>query len=291
MGLCSVIKSLDKSLSVFKKGPDYIDPLWLSKAAKTNCYNLDFYTMTHSEIRNLYKLVTQKSNITLIEGNKGLFDGISLDGSDSNAALAKMLKSEVILVIDCGGMTRGIAPLLAGYKSFDNKIKYVSKSSIDKKIVPSFLIEKSLNSEDLVITREMLHEKLNDISSLFLEGLIIRTLPNSKQKLSQNYMQITPPFFTIEAMQYIRDIGVKHLLVDVPSVDRLFDDGHLSCHNIFWNTKEKKYNSSTKNYTITEMIYVDNKIADGLYLLNLQIPSFVSDAAPSRPIIFKFYDI
>ena len=100
----------------------------------------------------------------------------------------------------------------------------------------------------------MLHEKLNDISSLFLEGLIIRTLPNSKQKLSQNYMQITPPFFTIEAMQYIRDIGVKHLLVDVPSVDRLFDDGHLSCHNIFWNTKEKKYNSSTKNYTITEMI-------------------------------------
>ena len=149
----------------------------------------------------------------------------------------------------------------------------------------------SLNSEDLVITREMLHEKLNDISSLFLEGLIIRTLPNSKQKLSQNYMQITPPFFTIEAMQYIRDIGVKHLLVDVPSVDRLFDDGYLSCHNIFWNTKEKKYNSSTKNYTITEMIYVDNKIEDGLYLLNLQIPSFVSDAAPSRPIIFKFYDI
>ena len=124
MGLCSVIKSLDKSLSVFKKGPDYIDPLWLSKAAKTNCYNLDFYTMTHSEIRNLYKLVTQKSNINLIEGNKGLFDGISLDGSDSNAALAKLLKSEVILVIDCGGMTRGIAPLLAGYKSFDNKIKY-----------------------------------------------------------------------------------------------------------------------------------------------------------------------
>ena len=149
----------------------------------------------------------------------------------------------------------------------------------------------SLNSDDLVITRQMLHEKLNDISNLFLEGLIIRTLPNSKQKLSQNYMQITPPFFTIEAMQYIRDIGVKHLLVDVPSVDRLFDDGHLSCHNIFWNTKEKKYNSATKNYTITEMIYVDNKIEDGLYLLNLQIPSFVSDAAPSRPIIFKFYDI
>ena len=124
LGLLRLLKRLGYYPSPFKKGPDYIDPLWLSKAAKTNCYNLDFYTMTHSEIRNLYKLVTQKSNITLIEGNKGLFDGISLDGSDSNAALAKLLKSEVILVIDCGGMTRGIAPLLAGYKSFDNKIKY-----------------------------------------------------------------------------------------------------------------------------------------------------------------------
>jgi len=71
----------------------------------------------------------------------------------------------------------------------------------------------------------------------------------------------------------------------------LFDDGHLSCHNIFWDTKDKKYNSETMNYTITEMIYVDNKIDDGRYLLNLQIPSFVSDAAPSRPIIFKLNDV
>ena len=149
----------------------------------------------------------------------------------------------------------------------------------------------NLNSDDLVITREMLLELLEDISSLFLEGLIIRTRPNSTKKMSQDYMESTPPFFTIEAMEYIRDRGVKHLLVDVPSVDRLFDDGHLSCHNIFWDTKDKKYNSETMNYTITEMIYVDNKIHDGHYLLNLQIPSFVSDAAPSRPIIFKLNDV
>ena len=137
----------------------------------------------------------------------------------------------------------------------------------------------------------MLHEKLKHIDDVYLGGLIIRTLPNSSEKMSQDYMKKSPPFFTLEAMKYIRERGVKHLLVDIPSVDRLFDDGHLTCHNIFWATKNKEYNSKTKRYTITEMIYVDDKIKDGQYLLNLQVPSFVSDAAPSRPIIFKLNDV
>jgi hypothetical protein len=92
-------------------------------------------------------------------------------------------------------------------------------------------------------------------------------------------------------MQYIRSRGVKHLLVDVPSVDRLFDDGHLSCHNIFWDTKNKKLNKHTSSYTITEMIYVDDQVSDANYLLNIQVPSFVADAAPSRPIIFKLNEV
>ena len=148
-----------------------------------------------------------------------------------------------------------------------------------------------LDSEDLVITKKMLEEKLKDVSNLFLEGLIVRTLPNTIDKMSADYMKTPPPFFTIEAMKYVRGLGVKHLLVDTPSVDRLFDDGILSCHNIFWNTEEKKLNQKTINYTISEMIYVDEKIIDGHYLLNLQIPSFVSDAAPSRPLIFKLDEI
>ena len=149
----------------------------------------------------------------------------------------------------------------------------------------------NLNPGDLVITKQMLNERLKDIDDIYLEGLIIRTFPNSIEKMSQDYIKKPPSFFTLEAMQYIRSRGVKHLLVDIPSVDRLFDDGHLSCHNIFWDTKNKQYNSKTKNYTITEMIYVDDNIPDGKYLLNLQIPSFVSDAAPSRPLIFKLNDL
>ena len=115
-GISSVLSRID-SLAVFKKGPDYIDPYWLSLASKVNCYNLDFYTMSNSEIKKLYKNISYEKNISIIEGNKGLFDGVSLDGSDSNASLAHLLKLEVILVIDCSGMTRGVAPLLQGYKA------------------------------------------------------------------------------------------------------------------------------------------------------------------------------
>ena len=111
-------------LSVFKKGPDYIDPLWISKASKTSCYNLDYNTMSTAEIKKLFTLKTKQSTINLIEGNKGLFDGVSLDGSDSNAALAHLLNLETILVVDCSGITRGIAPLINGYEDFDPNIKY-----------------------------------------------------------------------------------------------------------------------------------------------------------------------
>jgi hypothetical protein len=92
-------------------------------------------------------------------------------------------------------------------------------------------------------------------------------------------------------MEYIVSLGVTHLLVDIPSVDRLFDDGNLTAHNIFWDTKLKKYNQSTKSKTITEMIYVPDSISDGSYLLNLQIPAFLSDAAPSRPILYALNEI
>jgi hypothetical protein len=104
-------------------------------------------------------------------------------------------------------------------------------------------------------------------------------------------MKNPPPFLSIDAMTYIRSRGVKHLLVDIPSVDKLFDEGELSSHNIFWDTKNKDYNPNTQSFTLTEMIFVDSHIIDGSYLLNLQIPAFVSDAAPSRPIIFKLNEL
>lgn len=106
----------------FKKGPDYIDPLWLGRAAGKPCFNLDFFTMSHAEIAATFAARSAGSDISLIEGNKGLFDGLDVDGTDSNAALAGMLSAPVVLVIDTSGMTRGIAPLINGYLNFDSNI-------------------------------------------------------------------------------------------------------------------------------------------------------------------------
>ncbi|HIN38746.1 MAG TPA: cyclase family protein [Flavobacteriales bacterium] len=151
--------------------------------------------------------------------------------------------------------------------------------------------EPKLNGEDLLITKAALQEQLCNTPKDFLQGLIIRTIPNENSKKERDYMQEQPAFFSIEAMEYLNTLGVQHLLVDMPSVDRLFDDGVLSSHHIFWETKGTEKNKHTANKTITEMIYADNKIPDGYYLMNLQIPAFVADAAPCRPILFDLNEV
>lgn len=123
VGLCAALTARGLQVQPFKKGPDYIDPMWLSRAAGRPCINLDFNTMSAGEIKRTYAEHTSADDFALIEGNKGLFDGLDVAGSDSNAALAKVLDAPVLLVLDVRGMTRGIAPLLLGYESFDADIK------------------------------------------------------------------------------------------------------------------------------------------------------------------------
>ena len=122
IGLCAALNHQELNVTPFKKGPDYIDPMWLSRATNNPCLNLDFYTMQHEEILQHVANAENSSDITLIEGNKGLYDGLDLDGSNSNAALAMLTKTPVILVINVQGMTRGIAPLILGYQAFEKDI-------------------------------------------------------------------------------------------------------------------------------------------------------------------------
>ena len=122
IGLCAALVRRGLVVQPFKKGPDYIDPIWLRAAAGRPCYNLDFYTMEREEIRQLLEQRRQGADVVLIEGNKGLYDGLSVDGSDSNAALAELLETPVVLVIDSHGITRGIAPLLLGYLAFGKNL-------------------------------------------------------------------------------------------------------------------------------------------------------------------------
>ncbi|MDH5444175.1 MAG: hydrogenobyrinic acid a,c-diamide synthase (glutamine-hydrolyzing) [Gammaproteobacteria bacterium] len=118
IGLCHALSQAGHRVQPFKKGPDYIDPMWLSQATGRSCINLDFYTMQHEEIHQRFQSYSEGADISLIEGNKGLYDGLDIEGSNSNAALAQLLKAPVVLVIDVRGVTRGIAPLLLGYQAF-----------------------------------------------------------------------------------------------------------------------------------------------------------------------------
>ncbi|VAW53306.1 Protein similar to cobyrinic acid a,c-diamide synthetase clustered with dissimilatory sulfite reductase [hydrothermal vent metagenome] len=122
IGLCAALKQRGNTVQSFKKGPDYIDPYWLAQATDRDCYNLDFYTMERDEILFLMQDKSQDADIALIEGNKGLYDGLDLDGSNSNAALATLTKTPVLLVLNARGMTRGIAPLILGYQAFDKNV-------------------------------------------------------------------------------------------------------------------------------------------------------------------------
>jgi hypothetical protein len=123
------------------------------------------------------------------------------------------------------------------------------------------------------------------------DALIVRTLPNDDGKLSRVYDDNNvPPYFTTDAMDFIVAGGFKHLLVDLPSIDRLYDEGKLINHRIFWNVEPGSFETSAAtrvNSTITELIYVPDAVKDGEYLLNLQIAPFESDASPSRPVLFN----
>jgi len=151
----------------------------------------------------------------------------------------------------------------------------------------------SLNNEDKLITQKALENAFREMDENFLDGLIVRTLPNGKEKLTQTYLEKIPPFFSTEAMKYITEKNVKHLQVDVPSIDRIFDEGKLSNHRFFWNVEAESFEPNEESFphkTITEMIFAPESVEDGAYLLNLQIAAFQSDASPSRPILFKVFE-
>lgn len=115
-----------------------------------------------------------------------------------------------------------------------------------------------------------------------IEAIIIRTLPNHADKKHKQYSNTNPPYLDSGIAKKMAEQTIVHLLLDLPSVDREVDEGALAAHKAFWHYPE----SSRLNATITEMIYIDNVIPDGLYLLEIQIPALELDASPSRPFIY-----
>ena len=121
---------------------------------------------------------------------------------------------------------------------------------------------------DFVITKAAIETALMGKKP---EAIVIRTLPNDTSKLSRKYSHTDPPFLAEAAALFLRESGIQHLLIDLPSVDNLNADARLDC-------------------TITEMIFVSDEVKDGSYLLNLQIASFENDASPSKPVLYSILD-
>jgi kynurenine formamidase len=136
------------------------------------------------------------------------------------------------------------------------------------------------DGEDFFISEKQLKTALGNKKR---DAIVIRTLPNLSDKKEAHYFNTNPPFLLEEAAIYLREKGIKHLLVDLPSVDKEKDDGKLVAHNAFWNTAGK----IRMDATITEFIFVPNNVEDGEYLLNLMIAPFENDATPSKPILYK----
>lgn len=147
---------------------------------------------------------------------------------------------------------------------------------------------------DMIITKQSLQSALKGSNKDFLKALIIRTLPNDDSKKSRRYMESPPAFFSMDAMEYIVSLGVEHLLTDLPSLDRTFDEGKLTAHHIYWGVPFESHDVDAHKHslkTVTEMIYAPEKIKDGAYITNIQIPDFTSDAAPSRVLIFPISEV
>ncbi len=119
IGLTRALTSRGLKVTSFKKGPDYIDAGWLARASYNRCYNLDPYLISQEKLLQSFVYHSKDSDIALVEGNRGIFDGVDIEGAYSTAELAKLIKSPVVLVVDCTKVTRTLAPMINGIATFD----------------------------------------------------------------------------------------------------------------------------------------------------------------------------
>ncbi len=143
----------------------------------------------------------------------------------------------------------------------------------------------TIKGDDRIITRKQIEKLLQ--SKEDCKAIVIRTLPNDQNKTKRQYSDTNPPYLESAVVELLKERGINHLLIDLPSVDRELDNGVLAAHHAFWEYPK----NPNLNRTITEFIYADSKIPDGFYLLNLQIASLENDASPSKPILFSLVKV
>lgn len=165
-----------------------------------------------------------------------------------------------------GHITPGLEPVHKHFKDFFCFASVVSITPVE-------------SAGDRIITLESIRSRCSEPA----EAIIIRTLPNTGTKKNIDYSRTNPPYLEEQAAAWLREAGVRHLLIDTPSVDREEDGGKLAAHHAFWNVPD----APRIDCTISELVFVPDEVEDGLWFMNLQVASFVNDAAPSRPLLFK----
>jgi kynurenine formamidase len=144
--------------------------------------------------------------------------------------------------------------------------------------------------DDRLVTRRALQAGWPGEASFAPRALVIRTLPNEPAKRARDYTDISPPYLTREAAQYLVERDIEHLVVDLPSIDRAHDAGRLTAHRLFFGLPPADAalaHAERSHCTVTELAYVPDEVADGSYFLQLQVPAINGDAVPSRPLLYR----
>jgi arylformamidase len=186
-----------------------------------------------------------------------------------------------------GTHTECLGHISKEWYSINQCMKEFHFSALLISIKPQKILNKEYNVEDYIVTQELLDAALLNHSHQIedAKALIIRTLPNSTSKCSTNYSNTNPTYFSKEAIERINELGIQHLIVDLPSIDREEDNGALIAHHKFWNYPE---NPQTNKF-ITELVFIPDSVPDGRYLSNIQITSLENDASPSKVVLFEIH--
>ncbi len=210
IGICALLKRRGREVQAFKKGPDYIDPLWLTTATGRPCHNLDFHTQSDSEITAYFSRLSAHTDLSIIEGNMGLFDSIDVEGAGSNAALSVLLKAPVILILNVQGTTRSVIPMLMGYQAF----------------------EKNVNIAGVILNRvagKRHEQRLRDVITHYTDIPIVGAIHrNPALSIDEEHLGLVPSNESAEShekVEQIADILENHLDLDL--IERIAAQGQM----------------------------------------------------------------
>ena len=228
LGIIRALKNKGLKIACFKKGPDYIDAAWLAHAAKDSCYNLDPYFMSENTIQTSFSYHSKNSDIAVIEGNRGLFDGMDIDGSCSTSKISKLLSSGVILVVDCTKSTRTIAALVLGCINFEK----------DVNILGVILNQVAGKRHKKIVTGA-----IEKYTGLPVFGAIPRL---KKDPLPMRHLGVTPAYEYKEvdtALENLANLAQEHLNLDqilqVATKHSAIIDSSISEYELYQEPKNK----------------------------------------------------